>query len=117
MLQGIHHVSINVDDVDTATHFYVAVLGMQLLPRPDLGFPGAWLQSGNQEVHLLDIQSGRPPQEQHFAFLVDNIDSVAAQLDAHAIAHTTAKEITGVCRQMFTHDPSGNMIEFNQRLN
>ena len=27
-----------------------------------------------------------------------------------------AKEIPGVCAQAFTHDPSGNMVEFNQRL-
>lgn len=41
--QGIHHVSINVDDVDAALGFYVNTLNLQPLPRPDLCFPGAFL--------------------------------------------------------------------------
>ena len=39
MLNGIHHVSINVQDVDAAVQFYVGVLGMEQIERPDLGFP------------------------------------------------------------------------------
>ena len=39
--QGIHHVSINVKDVDAAVAFYVGVLNLEVLDRPDLGFPGA----------------------------------------------------------------------------
>ena len=66
--QGIHHVSINVKDVDAAIEFYVGVLNLELLTRPDLGFPGAWIQAGGQEIHLLGIDSGPPVKEQHFAF-------------------------------------------------
>ena len=44
MLNGIHHVSINVRDVDAAIRFYVDLLGMQQIERPDRGGPGAWLR-------------------------------------------------------------------------
>jgi glyoxylase I family protein len=44
---GIHHVSINVKDVDSAVAFYVGLLELEQLDRPDLGFPGAWLKSGD----------------------------------------------------------------------
>ena len=116
MLNGIHHVSINVRDVDAAVNFYVGVLGMEKIERPDLGFPGAWLRNGGQEVHLLGIDSTPPPKEQHFAFAVDDLAAVIGTVEAAGFECSRPNEIPGVCLQAFTHDPSGNMVEFNQRL-
>ena len=115
-LQGIHHVSINVSDVEAACTFYVDVLGLERLDRPDFGFPGAWLRSGDQEVHLIGIDSGPPLKEQHFAFRVDDLSAVSNSLEAAGIEVSKAREIPGVCLQAFAHDPSGNMVEFNQQL-
>jgi len=114
--EGIHHVSLNVDDVIEAQAFYVDLLGMELLDRPDLGFPGLWLGAGAQEVHLLEIEAGKRIKEQHFAFLVDDVDEVIAHLGANNVKCSKPSTIAGVCVQAFAHDPSGNMIEFNQRL-
>lgn len=114
--QGIHHVSINVKDVDAAVDFYVNVLNLKRKDRPDLGFPGAWLQAGEQEIHLLGIDSGTPVKEQHFAFAVANADAVHKMLVDSGFQASEIREIPTICRQFFTHDPSGNMIEFNQRL-
>ena len=114
--QGIHHVSINVKDVDAAVDFYVGVLNLTPKDRPDLGFPGAWLQAGEQEIHLLGIDSGAPVKEQHFAFAVANADAVHKMLVDSGFQASEIREIPTICRQFFTHDPSGNMIEFNQRL-
>ncbi len=115
-LDGIHHVSINVSDVPEAQAFYVDVLGLEVLDRPDFGFPGAWLRSGGQEVHLIGIDSGPPVKEQHFAFRVDDLDAVRATLEAAGYRCSKTNEIPGICRQAFTRDPSGNMVEFNERL-
>ena len=114
--QGIHHISINVKDVDAAVDFYVNVLNLKRKDRPDLGFPGAWLQAGEQEIHLLGIDSGTPVKEQHFAFAVANADAVHKMLVDSGFQASEIREIPTICRQFFTHDPSGNMIEFNQRL-
>ena len=114
--QGIHHVSINVKDVNAALDFYVGVLNLELKKRPDLGFPGAWIQAGEQEIHLLGIDSGVPVKEQHFAFAVTDADTVHEALAERGFNPSAIREIPAVCRQFFTHDPSGNMIEFNQRL-
>ena len=116
MLNGIHHVSINVSDVDEAVKFYVDVLGMERLSRPELGFPGAWLKSVNQEVHLLGVESTPPPKQQHFAFAVDDVAAVRTAVEIAGFKCSKPKEITNVCLQAFTHDPSGNMVELNQRL-
>ena len=114
--QGIHHVSINVNNVDAALDFYVGVLNLELKHRPDLGFPGAWIQAGEQEIHLLGIDSGVTVKEQHFAFAVSDADTVHHALTERGFNPSAIREIPAVCRQFFSHDPSGNMIEFNQRL-
>ena len=116
MINGIHHVSINVKDVQESVQFYVDLLGMEQIARPDMGFPGAWLKSTGQEVHLLGIDSTPPPKEQHFAFSVDDLAAVKTAVEAAGFKCSNASEIDGVCLQSFTHDPSGNMVEFNQRL-
>lgn len=115
-LDGIHHVSINVSDVQAAQDFYVGVLGLELLDRPDFRFPGAWLRSGGQEVHLIGTDSGPPLKEQHFAFRVDSLASVRNALESSGYTCSKTSEIRGVCLQAFTRDPSGNLVEFNQRL-
>ncbi len=116
MLDGIHHVSINVSDVQAARDFYENVLGLERLARPDFRFDGAWLRSGEQEVHLIGIDSGPPVKEQHFAFRVANLEAVREALAAAGHSCSETSEISGVCLQAFTRDPSGNLIEFNQRL-
>ena len=113
---GIHHVSINVNDVAELERFYCEVLGLEKLPRPDLGFAGAWLRTGQQEVHLLGKSSGAPLPEQHYAFLISDADELLLRLAEHDIEPRSVGEIPGVCRQIFVHDPSGNLVEFNQRL-
>jgi catechol 2,3-dioxygenase-like lactoylglutathione lyase family enzyme len=110
---GVHHVSINVDDVDAALAFYVDVLGLSVRPdRPDFGFPGAWLDAGGQQVHLI----GRTPpadKGQHFALGVSDLDAVIDEVRGRGIEVSDAVPV-GTGRQAFLHDPAGNMVELNQ---
>ena len=111
---GVHHVSINVDDVETNRVFYVDVLGFDPIDRPDLGIGGCWLQMGPQELHLVElpVPSTAGP---HFALKVDDIEQAAAELSAKGVEISAIFDIAGVCRQAFFHDPAGNQIELNQR--
>lgn len=115
-LNAIHHVSINVKNVEEAEKFYVGILGLETLFRPDLGFPGLWLQVGGQQIHLLGIDSGNPVKEQHFAFQVDDLAAIRKELEAAGVTLSDTNEIKGICMQAFAHDPSGNLLEFNQAL-
>jgi catechol 2,3-dioxygenase-like lactoylglutathione lyase family enzyme len=111
--QGVHHVSINVDDVDRALDFYVGTLGLQPRhDRPDFGFPGAWLDAGGQQLHLI---GARPPTDlgQHFALLVDDLDAAIASLRDRGVKVTDAVPV-GPGRQAFLSDPAGNNIELHQ---
>jgi catechol 2,3-dioxygenase-like lactoylglutathione lyase family enzyme len=111
---GVHHVSINVDDVEACKRFYVDVLGLELLPRPEFGFPGAWLEAGPQQIHLIQVADHQAPGGQHFALRVDDLDGATQELRAAEIEVSDAIELPGVGRQAFLRDPAGNLIELHQ---
>ena len=110
---GVHHVSVNVVDVEEALKFYVDVLGMcQRTDRPDFGFGGAWLDVGGQQVHLIE---GEVPADkgQHFAVRVDDIDATVDELRGRGVKVSDPVPV-GRGQQAFLHDPAGNLIELNQ---
>lgn len=114
--KGVHHVSLNVDDVAACVAFYEA-LGFRAVDRPDFSFDGAWLRIGesDDELHLI----GRPPPEavgQHFSVHVDDLDIALATLAAQGIEPDRISGIDGVARQAFLSDPSGNSVELTQPL-
>jgi glyoxylase I family protein len=110
---GVHHVSINVDDVDVAVAFYVDRLGLgQRTDRPDFGFGGAWLDAGGQQVHL--IEAALPADRgQHFALRVVDLDATIAELRSAGVEVSDASPV-GTGRQAFLHDPAGNLVELHQ---
>jgi catechol 2,3-dioxygenase-like lactoylglutathione lyase family enzyme len=115
LVRDLHHVSINVADVERAAAFYVDVLGMERLPRPSFGFAGAWLGlDGGRQVHL--IEAAVPDDlGQHFAFQVDDIDAAVDALRAAGIAVRGPVPVgDSADRQAFLHDPDGNRLELNE---
>ncbi len=113
-LLGVHHVSLNVDDLAAADRFYTNVLGFEPLPRPDLGFPGSWLRAGEQEVHLLEIGAVPDDVGQHVAFRVADLDRAVSRLRDLGVDVSDPKALPSGARQAFLHDPSGNRLELNQ---
>ena len=112
---AVHHVSINVDDVDAARGFYTDVLGLSPRDdRPDFPFGGAWLDAGGQQVHLVE---GRPPEGlgQHFALLVADLDATVAELRDRGVDVSDPQPV-GSSRQAFLADPCGNLVELHQAM-
>lgn len=110
---GVHHVSINVADAGAALDFYVDTLGLaERSDRPDFGFPGAWLDIGGEQVHLIEapVPSDRG---QHFAIRVGDIDATVAELRGRGVEVSDPAPVA-TSRQSFLHDPSGNLIELHQ---
>ncbi|MET0066982.1 MAG: VOC family protein [Candidatus Thiodiazotropha sp.] len=113
----LHHVSLIVADTRRALGFYQDILGLEIdSQRPDLGFPGAWLNLGDQQIHLLelanpDASSERPEhggRDRHTAFLVDDLAAIQARLDAAGIPFTLSRSGR---RALFCRDPDRNTIE------
>ncbi|WP_455222029.1 VOC family protein [Kaarinaea lacus] len=114
----ILHSSVIVQDTKTALNFYQGVLGLTLdESRPDLGYPGAWLNVGNQQIHLLELSnpdpiSGRPAhggRDRHVALAVNNINELQSKLEQAGLEFSRSKSGRNA---LFTRDPDGNALEF-----
>lgn len=116
----IHHASLIVSDTEQSLPFYRDILGMQPTERPDLGFPGAWLQIGQQQIHLLELPnpdpiSGRPAhggRDRHVALHCDSVTALREDLDQAGVAYTLS--ISGR-KALFCRDRDGNALEFIER--
>ncbi len=87
-----------------------------MLPRPDDIGPGIWLGCPDgREVHLL-LQDVPENLGQHYAFEVASVDDTSATLSGAGRKVSKSGEIAGVCKQVFCRDPSGNLVEFNERI-
>ena len=107
-----------IADTGRSLGFYRDVLGMSVhTSRPDLGFPGAWLDVGDQQIHLLELPNpdpvvGRPAhggRDRHIAIGVANLAELMEVLAAAEIPFTTSKSGR---RALFCRDPDGNALEF-----
>ena len=115
MLQSVQHVALNVTDLAEARRFYLDGLGLTEIDRPDFGVPGLWMACGATQIHLVEVEANDPAPGQHFAFQVDDMDAVLADLRAKGVDVSDPFELTpGAGRQAFFNDPSGNLIELNQ---
>jgi glyoxylase I family protein len=115
---AIQHVSVIVADTERALVFYRDVLGLPVDPqRPDLGYPGAWLTLGAQQIHLLELPNpdpvtGRPAhggRDRHVALTLRDLDALRRRLEAAGILYTLSKSGR---RALFCRDPDSNALEF-----
>jgi len=113
----LHHVSLIVADTARALAFYRDLLGLAVVPeRPDLGYPGAWLQLGQAQIHLLELPNPDPLEnrpahggrDRHVALEVDDFESLKQRLEAHRVAYTLSRSGR---RALFCRDPDRNAVE------
>jgi glyoxylase I family protein len=112
-----HHVSLLVADTGRALAFYCDVLGLAPVPRPELGFPGAWLGVGAHQIHLLELPNpdpvaGRPDhggRDRHLALALDDLPALVTRLEAAGIPYTRSRSGRAA---VFCRDPDGNALEF-----
>jgi catechol 2,3-dioxygenase-like lactoylglutathione lyase family enzyme len=116
-VQGLDHFTIWTDDADRTRHFYCDIIGLREGARPNLGFPGIWLYSGDHPVVHVNIGQdvGHKPTGafDHIAFrgmgdpqpLVERLGREGVDVKAQTVAN-------GI-RQVFCADPHGVRVEFN----
>lgn len=122
VIKEVLHAGLLVEDTFRSLAFYQGVLGLELdTARPDLGYPGAWLRVGRQQIHLLELPNpdavtGRPAhggRDRHIALSVAAIDELQRALDAAGIVYTRSKSGR---KALFCRDPDGNALEFVEQL-
>lgn len=112
-----HHMSFPVSNLERSRGFYEGVLGLQSIPRPDMGpIAGVWYKAGSCEVHLIETPSGAnvgsaPPSlnplARHAAFSVAAYDETLAHLRSHDLEVVESP----AAGQMWVCDPDGHIIE------
>jgi len=115
------HFSMVVEDTAKALSFYVDVLGLDVdNARPDLGYPGAWLNVGRYQIHLLQVPNpdaveGRPEhggRDRHLALRVTSMEQLVVALDDAAISYTMSKSGR---KALFCRDYDGNAVELIEK--
>jgi len=118
MIKGLLHAGVLVTDTATALAFYQGVLGLAVdAARPDLGYPGAWLWIGVQQIHLMELPGAGPRFDQpahggrdrHLALAVSDLDTLRARLEQARLTYTLSRSGR---RALFCRDPDGNALEF-----
>ena len=113
---------IPVRDAEVSLKFYTEVLGLQVLPRPNIG-PGYWVGTADKRVefHIIETDSQPIPgpdaipvaQARHTAWLVDSLEDLRQHLTSLGVSYTEQKGRVGA-DQVFVADPDGHTWEFQE---
>ncbi len=122
VIRSFDHASVLVKDTRRALEFYTGVLGLeQDHDRPDLSYPGAWLNLGEGgQIHLIELPNpdpvtGRPQhggRDRHTALTVSSLDEVVAELDKAKLRYTLSSSGR---RALFCRDYDGNTLELIEK--
>lgn len=119
---GLFHVAIKTPDLDATVKFYTEVLGMELAPRPNFGFPGAWIgyPGGPPIIHIYAGHAAAGPDGKvpagtaaldHVSLTVTGWDECLARVQKGGYDWRAAIVPGTSLWQIFVHDPSGVMLE------
>ncbi|OKO86283.1 hypothetical protein AC629_16945 [Bradyrhizobium sp. NAS80.1] len=121
-VKGLFHVAIKTADLDATNKFYIEVLKLTKVFRPDFPFPGAWLAPSAGGEAIIHVYAGTPAlvdgkvpfgtgAVDHVSLLLTGWDDYLARIQASG-RDWRAQVIPGVnVWQIFVHDPSGVLLE------
>ena len=111
----LNHVAVHVQDVEKSKDFYLNVLGLAEIARPDFPFPGAWFRLGTQqELHLIggrDSPVASATRGNHYALLIDNMDEWEARFKELGVDYLPRRTRPDGAFQIYVSDPDGHTIE------
>ncbi len=126
----MEHFLVLTDDIDKTKDFYCNALGLEIGPRPPIGFSGYWLYLAHIPcVHIgewisytetatrnkvpVTARAAGTGSLDHIAFNADNYDEMAQRLRMHGIPFALNVVPENGLRQLFLTDPNGIKIEIN----
>ena len=118
MIVGMNHFTIVAEDERKTLDFYVGLLGLTVGPRPDLGFPGAWLYAGGTQavLHMYfgrTLPATRTGVIDHMAFSATGLRAVKARLDEAGVKYELRQQVGAGTWQLFVLDPNGAKVELD----
>ena len=112
------HINICVppERLEEARSFYVDVIGLKQIYRPDNIFdsPGYWFDIGNIQLHV-GVEPLKPRSVRHIAFEIKNVDDAVKLFEKYNVEIVEEPVIPGRKRFAFI-DPFGNRMELLQLI-
>lgn len=125
-LLDIHHIALRCKpgNLDKTVDFYTGMLGMKMAHRPDLGFPGAWLDINETMFHIVDHRPAksldpwhhRPEADamfDHIAVKSHDFDAMRQRLIDMGADWRQLDLSHADLWQLFVLDPNGIIVEMN----
>jgi catechol 2,3-dioxygenase-like lactoylglutathione lyase family enzyme len=116
-IKRLDHVQIciPIGEEEKARAFYVTVLGLEPIEKPEAlkRNGGLWLRIADIELHI-GVEAGPGQSKRHPAFEVENLDAIKRYLLKHGVRIQEETPVPGANRFSF-FDPFGNRIEFLER--
>ncbi len=119
-INGIHHASVLVTDLERARTFYEGILGLSVnTGRPGKAFDGLWYDVGDQQIHLIvakafdfdDETTLYPGARRHVALRVEGLDALEARIRDAGLPAFPSSSGRPV---LFCRDFDGNAFELIQ---
>ena len=124
LIHGLFHLAIKTADLNQTRAFWINIIGLRDMPRPDFGFPGAWLacgQPGGQAI--IHVYAGGPAlggasTVPHGTAAIDHVSLSCTGYQAYVARFKAASLdwrenlVVGTTYwQLFVYDPSGVQLE------
>ena len=126
----LNHYLLVAKDLEKTRKFYEKVLGLELAERPDFGFPGYWLKTGDAICVHLASQDPSKIRDQfllkkhpkgtkgsgsvdHIAFLARDPEEVRKRIQKNKVAMHFRSFPDAKLFQIFLKDPDDVTIELN----
>jgi catechol 2,3-dioxygenase-like lactoylglutathione lyase family enzyme len=119
--EQVHHVSLNVTDLQKAKEFYTDVLCLREMERPPLKTRGVWFSVGEdgQQLHLIEYpgetlrQGGIDGSDGHYALRVQSYSETIDWLTRCGVEFEARPHAKTGFPQIYLLDPDRNVIELN----
>ena len=123
-LKGIHHIALNVKDLDRAENFYTDVLGFQVTNRFSKGLRHLMLETGNAAIALfespeLEVKEAISLLSEegylHLALEADPADfeNIIKELQSNNIDIDNGPVKRGDGESIYFNDPDDNHLEIH----
>ncbi|NJK82766.1 MAG: glyoxalase [Saprospiraceae bacterium] len=113
----INHVTLIVDQLETAAAFYENELGLEVIPAFVFDYPTAFFKINEQEqLHLTEWEDAKSFRG-HVCMTVDDFNALYWRAKALGIIDIApwgkVRQLPDGAMQLFLRDPSGNLLEIS----
>jgi len=117
-LERLDHVNLRTTRLEAMSRFYRDALGLELGPRPDFDFGGAWLYCGpHPTIHLVVVDEPAPAHGElaleHFAFRARDLPSLLERLNRNQVRYRVGFVHDFRLCQVHVRDPDGNHVHID----